>query len=74
MSKINIGKGIRHARESIGITQEQMAEVLGVTKETISNYENNRTVPDIITLCKMSYVCELPIDYITDITLRRDSK
>lgn len=61
---IDISHGIRNAREKLGLTKQQMADLLGVTKETISNYENNKTLPDIISICKLAYICECSADEI----------
>ena len=35
----DIGKNIRQAREKKGYSQEQLAELLFVTRQTVSNYE-----------------------------------
>ena len=42
----NVGKTIRALRERRGLTQEQLAERLYITRQTLSNYENGRTRPD----------------------------
>lgn len=43
----DIGKNIRYLRESKGLTQDQLAEKLFVTRQTVSNYETGRTRPDV---------------------------
>jgi transcriptional regulator with XRE-family HTH domain len=43
---MDIGSNIRKARLCSGLTQEQAAERLGVSRQTISNWENNKTIPD----------------------------
>lgn len=43
----DIGKNIRDLRLRCGLSQEQLAERLFVTRQTISNYENGRTRPDV---------------------------
>ena len=43
----DIGKNIRKLRESKGLTQDQLAEKLFVTRQTVSNYETGRTRPDV---------------------------
>ena len=37
---IAIGRRIQQSREQAGLTQEELAELLFVTRQTISNYEN----------------------------------
>ena len=43
----DIGKNIRELRCAKGLTQEELGERLHVTRQTVSNYENGRTRPDI---------------------------
>ena len=43
----DIGKNIRYLRETKGLTQDQLAEKLFVTRQTVSNYETGRTRPDV---------------------------
>lgn len=43
----DIGKNIRKLRQSKNLTQEAFAEKLFVTRQTVSNYENGRSRPDI---------------------------
>ena len=46
----DIGKSIRRYRTERGMTQEELAEQLFVTRQTVSNYEMGRSRPDIETL------------------------
>lgn len=57
----NIGKTIRHIREKKGMTQDELAEKLFVTRQTISSYETGRTKPDIEMLVKLSSVFDKDI-------------
>lgn len=43
----NIGKNIRNARQEKGFTQEELAERIYVTRNSVSNYETGRSKPDI---------------------------
>jgi transcriptional regulator with XRE-family HTH domain len=42
---IYLGKTARSLRESLGLTQQQMAERLGITNVHLSNVENNKAFP-----------------------------
>lgn len=42
-----IGKNIRFLREQRKLSQDQLAEVLHVTRQTVSNYETGRSRPDV---------------------------
>ena len=46
MDQIKIGKFISDSRKEKGLTQEQLAEKLGVTSKSISRWENGNTMPD----------------------------
>ena len=46
------------------LTQEQVAELLGVSRQTISNWENEKSYPDIISVIKMSDYYEASLDYL----------
>ncbi len=46
MDQIKIGKFILDCRKEKGLTQEQLAEKLGVTSKSISRWENGNTLPD----------------------------
>ena len=43
----DIGKNIRELRLRAGFSQDELAERLFVTRQTVSNYENGRTRPDV---------------------------
>ena len=59
---MDIGLKIKEARSVAQLTQEQAAEALGVSRQTISNWENNKTYPDIISVIKMSDLYEVSLD------------
>ena len=42
-----MGSSLYHARKKSGLTQEAVAEKLGVSRQTISKWETNETLPDI---------------------------
>lgn len=55
MNQEKIGKFIAELRKEKNITQEQLAEKLGVTSKSISRWENGKTMPDVSLfepLCK----------------------
>ena len=59
---VEIGSKIKNARAAAGLTQEQAAEVLGVSRQTISNWENEKTWPDIVSVVKISDLYEISLD------------
>ena len=59
---MDIGGKIKAARVRADLTQEQAAESLGVSRQTISNWENGKTYPDIVSVVKMSGLYQVSLD------------
>lgn len=53
---------IKHYRNEKGLSQEELAERVYVTRQTISNWENNKNYPDINSIVLLSEVFEISID------------
>ena len=60
----DIGSKIKAARVEKKFTQEQVAEALGVSRQTISNWENGKSYQDIISVIKMSECYGVSLDYL----------
>ena len=52
----DIGKNIRDLRQQKHLTQEELAEQLFVTRQTVSNYENGRTRPDVDQILRLAEI------------------
>ncbi len=59
---MNIGTKIKTARVEAGLTQEKAAEILGVSRQTVSNWENEKSYPDIVSVIKMSDIYNVSLD------------
>lgn len=59
---MNIGKRLKDARIESGYTQEQVAEQLDVSRQTISSWENGRTFPDIVSVVSLSDIYDVSLD------------
>lgn len=53
---MDFGKQIKQMRLERKLTQEQMAEQLGVSRQAVSNWENNKNLPDLELIISMSSV------------------
>lgn len=53
---------LKNARANAGLTQEQVAEKIMVSRQTISNWENGRSLPDIISIINLSDLYQISID------------
>lgn len=63
----DLGNAIRRRRKEIGLSQEQLAEVLGVTKSTISKYELGQRDPGLDQLVPLAEALNCTIfDLITE--------
>ena len=58
----DIGSKIKNARLEKKLTQEQVAELLGVSRQTISNWENAKSYPDIISVIALSDLYSISLD------------
>ena len=56
MNQEKIGKFISELRKANNMTQEQLAEKVGVTNKSISRWENGNTMPDISILVQLSEI------------------
>jgi len=59
---MNIGKHIKEKRIELNMTQDELAEKLFVTRQTISNYEIGKRQPTIETLQAFSKVFECSLE------------
>lgn len=61
---MDIGNKLNKARSKANLTQEQVAEALGVSRQTISNWENEKTYPDIKSVVTLSDLYCVSLDYL----------
>lgn len=59
---MELGKQIKKYRNNINLSQEQLAERVFVSRQTISNWENDKNYPDIKSLLLLSEVFEVSLD------------
>lgn len=60
---IDIGKMIAHLRRERKMSQEALAEQIGCTKQTVSNYERNSRRPDYETILALSDIFNVPVNF-----------
>ena len=63
-----LSKRIYEIRTSFGWTQVQLAQKLGITKQTVSNWENDNIQPSIDMLVKLSKIFNVSTDYLLGFT------
>ena len=57
-----LGKRIVYYRKELGLTQEQLAEKLGVTAQAVSKWENDQSCPDITILPQLAEIFGVTTD------------
>ena len=61
---MDFGEQIKNIRQKEKLTQEQFAMKLNVSRQAVSNWENNKNLPDIGMLILMSDVFQISLDYL----------
>ncbi|EHR36212.1 helix-turn-helix domain-containing protein [Facklamia languida] len=61
---MTIGELLKEARLQAGMTQEKVAEAIGVSRQSISNWENDKTYPDVINVIALSELYQVSLDYL----------
>ena len=59
---MEMGKQIKRLRTEQGISQETLAEKVYVSRQTVSNWENDKNYPDINSLLRMSEIFHVSLD------------
>ena len=63
---MNLGNKILELRKKENLSQEQLAEKINVTRQTISKWELNETTPDIKQAKELSKLFKISLDELTD--------
>ena len=63
---MDLGNKISDLRKKANLSQEKLAEKLGVTRQTISKWELGETAPDILQAKKLSKIFNVSLDELTD--------
>ena len=66
---MSLGNSLYESRKKKGLSQEEVAEKLGVSRQTISKWETEETVPDIYQAKKLAKIYGLSLDELIDVDL-----
>ena len=67
---MEISKRLKEIRQNAGMTQEEVAEKIMVSRVTVSHWENGKSLPDIVSLISLSDLYSISLDEL----LKGDSK
>ncbi len=70
---MSIGKTIRDLRRERGITQEQLAEYIGVSASAVSQWECEKSCPDITQLPVLANIFQVTTDEILSVNIRNNA-
>ena len=59
---MEIEKKLKDVIMQAGLTQEQVAEKIMVSRQTVSNWENGKSLPDIVSIMRLSDLYQISID------------
>ncbi len=71
---MSIGLTIKRLRREKNITQEQLAEYLGITSRAISQWECDRTAPDISQLPALCHIFDVSSDILLGIDIEKNNE
>lgn len=66
-----LGEQLLQLRTQNGISQVRLADMLGKSKQSISNWENNNILPSIDMLIRLSRIFQVSTDYLLGLDERR---
>lgn len=66
-----LGDRLKELREDSGMNQDQLADILGVTRSAISSYETNTNMPSLEAAIKLADIFNVSLDYLACRTKER---
>ncbi len=68
---MELGNKIKQLRLKVSLTQEQLAERLGISAQSVSKWENSVSMPDITLLPEIAEIFGVTIDELFDLTVEQ---
>ena len=69
---MTLGEKLKEARKNAGLSQEQMAEKLCVSRAAVAKWETDKGIPDIMNLKAIAKLLDTSIDYLVDDGMEMD--
>lgn len=61
---MTLGQKLKEIRKRFGLSQEQLAEIMNVSRQAITKWENDGGLPDVTNLQELSKVFGITVDYL----------
>ena len=61
---MRIGEEIRKNRNAKGMTQDELSEKIGISRNYVSDLENDRYMPSVKTLSKIAVVLQMDLNFL----------
>ena len=74
VTKMTLGQKITELRKTQGLTQEKLSEKLGVSRQTISNWEADSTNPDINQAKEIAEIFQVSLDDLLSVEVEVEAK
>ena len=63
---MTLGQKLKEIRKRFGMSQEQLAEILNVSRQAITKWENDGGLPDVSNLQEIAKTFGITVDYLLD--------
>ncbi|MGX5376754.1 helix-turn-helix domain-containing protein [Ligilactobacillus sp. LYQ135] len=63
---MELGKNLEEKRENLCFTQKEVADILHVSRQTVSNWERDVSYPDLESLVSLSDLYHISVDCLLD--------
>lgn len=60
---MELGNKIKEARKAVKMTQQELADRMGVSKSTVSKWESNTNIPNVKVITEISHILNKPLNY-----------
>lgn len=61
---MTLGQKLKEIRKRFGLSQEQLAEIMNISRQAITKWENDGGLPDINNLQELSKIFGITVDYL----------
>jgi len=68
-----VSEGLKQLRNMMRMTQEELAEKMNVSRQTVAKWENGESVPDLVRCVELSKIFNLSLDDIASFFIKNEN-